>query len=121
MAGSGLGALVVLLAAALLSLYLQSSDFEALLAGNLTDSLQQLMDKPVSINSLRLDLLGGRVMITGLRVGAGSIDLPDPVAIDLILLQRLLIPLQIFKSLIIKWSMRWHRHHNPRRIIRINK
>ena len=81
------GLLVMGLVAAFTFLYLQSHDFELLLTGKITDGLAEALGQPVSLQSLRFDLLGGRVMIKGLKIGAGASGFPDPVKIDYVILQ----------------------------------
>ena len=80
-------ALVVLLAAAVLSVFLQSAQFEVTLADNLVAELQLALEKPVEIRGLSLDLLGGRLCISGLKVGSGIEGMPDPVFIDFVMLE----------------------------------
>jgi len=81
------GLLAAAMVAAFASLYLQSLDFELMLMGLITDGAEEALGRPVTLQSLRFDLLGGRVLIKGLRVGSGKPDLPDPLYIDYVLLQ----------------------------------
>jgi len=75
-------ALVVALAASLLSVYLQSPAFEAYLADEIRAGLGQLLDSQVSLRGVRFDLLGERVIIYRLAIGAGAEGMPDPLRVE---------------------------------------
>jgi hypothetical protein len=81
------GFLATALAAAIFSLYIQSHDFELLLADLIREGMEKTLGQPVTLRSLRIDPLGGRLLINGVTVGSGAIDLPSPLHLDHVILE----------------------------------
>jgi autotransporter translocation and assembly factor TamB len=80
------GALSAGLFAAFTSLYLQSFDFELLLAGVIRNGLEEAIGRPVTMRSLRFDILGGKLLINDVVIASGDPDLPAPLHIEHLLL-----------------------------------
>jgi len=76
--------LLVSLTAAVLLAFLQTQTFEKALAQAILSALRDTIEAPVTIRSLRLDLLGGRVLIFGFQIGPKRESLPAPLSADLI-------------------------------------
>ena len=78
--------LVLGLMAAVLLAFLQTNTFERALADSLLSGLHDSINAPAELGSLRLDLLSGRLLLYDLRIGSPVAELPDPLNVDLIII-----------------------------------
>lgn len=77
--------LAVSMALSILMNYLQSDNFEQLIADQIITGLRESIREPVSIKGVIFDLFGRRVNVIGLRIlSANRDEFPDPLSVDTI-------------------------------------
>lgn len=82
------GALLLILLLAVAFNYLQSPAFENFIAARLMEGLQGMLHERITISGVDLDILGRRVLVTGLVVHTDEPGrFPNPVSVDHILIK----------------------------------